>query len=358
MVTEIARRFWGGEEAADFTTLKPAPEAARRIQDRQLAKECLCVCDWMYPVLDIPVEDGDTSVMTGVVGNPALEAAVLRAAIGGDWDEDSLNRVGERVFQLQRAILLREGHTPLEDDVLPTEWHEVPLDGHVADPDCLVPGPDGRIVSRLGARIGMEDYLPARDAFYRLRGWDCRTGLPAVSHLNDLELHDVAEDLADAGLAVAAARGPSPGTRISRLAAGTVTRLRSRRERTAASGTAAFGPPLDDGEIDAILRREAVKYADQRIVHNFAGWNKSMQYTFPDVGRWYLIPFSEGLPGEPERLEEPLPSPDIEYEMDSCILRAMDTGRINGMQAYQKRLLKTRASFGDLMKPQSLNQVS
>ena len=354
MVKEIARRFWGGEEAADFTSLKSAPGAARRIQDRQLAKECLCVCDWMYPVLDIPVTEGDPQVITGVVGDPALEAAVLRTAIGGDWNEDALNRVGERVFQLQRAILLREGHRPLEDDVLPDEWHEVPLDGHVADPDCLVPGPGGRTVSRLGARIAMEEYLPARDMFYRLRGWDCRTGLPAVSRLKELELPDVAKALAEAGLAVEKARGPSLGTRISRAAA----RLFSRRGPSSDSGAAAFGPSLDDEEIHAILRREAVKYADERIVHNFAGWNRSMQYTFPDVGRWYLISFSDGLPGDPERLDEPMPSPDIEYEMDSGVLKAMDEGEINGMQAYQKRLLKTKASFGDLMKLQALNKVS
>ena len=356
MVQEIARRFWGSEEAADFSNLRGAAEAARRIQDRQLAKECLCVCDWMYPVLDIPFAGDDTSAVSGVVGNPALEAMVLRAAIGGDWNELSLNRVGERVFQLQRAIMLREGHKPLEDDVLPVEWHEVPLDGHVADPDCLVPGPGGQTVSRLGARIGMDDYLPARDEYFRLRDWDCRTGLPSRSGLESLGLSDMVRRLDVDGLIVDTARGPGIGTRMIRR----LRKLRSpsRKARGTASETAIYGPSLSDEQIGEILQREASRYADERIAHNFSGWNKSMQYSFPDVERWYLIPIEDGAPGTPRRLESPLSKPDIEYEMDSCILKAMDQGQINGMQAYQKRLLKTKAAFGDLMKLQSLNKLN
>ncbi len=67
---------------------------------------------------------------------------------------------------------------------------------------------------------------------------------------------------------------------------------------------------------------------------------------------------NDGTPQAPERLEAPLDKPEIQYEMHSAVLKAMDEGVINGMQAYQQRRLKTRAAFGDLMKLQSLNKVS
>ena len=352
VVRGIAERFWGGEAAADLTTLKGKAAAARLIQDRNLAKECLCVCDWMYPVLDIPPQD-TSSHYAGIVGDPALESEVLRAAIGGDWNEAALMELGERVFQVQRAVMLREGHQPLTDDVLPDEWHQVPLDGHVADPDCLVPGPGGKTVSRLGALIAMDEYLPARDEFYALRGWDSRTGLPARNRLEALGLSGPAADLAAGGLLVEKARGPG----LTRRAARMVRRLGSLGRRTVLTAEN-LGPSLEDEEILAILNRERLKYADARIADNFTGWNKTMQYIFSDNDAAFLIRMVNGEPQPPEKIGSPEPKPEIQYEMHSAVLKAMDVGEMNGMQAYQKRLLKTKAAFGDLMKLQALNKVS
>ena len=257
------------------------------------------------------------------------------------------------MFQLQRAILLREGHRPLTDDVLPDEWHQVPLDGHVADPDCLVPGPGGETVSRLGALIAMDDYLPERDRFYALRGWDARSGLPSRERLEALGMGAVAADLATRGLLAEKARKPSLATQVARM-----LRRLARSAKKSKGGAEPLGPSLIHDEVMVILERETGKYADKRIAHNFAGWNKAMQYRFPDIDGWYLIPMEDGKPGNPRKLENPVERPEIQYEMHSSVLRAMDEGSINGMQAYQQRRLKTKAAFGDLMKLQALNKVS
>ena len=352
VVRGIAERFWGGAAAADFTNLKGKAAAARLIQDRNLAKECLCVCDWMYPVLDIP-PNGEASPYAGIVGDPALEAEVLRAAIGGNWDEAALMELGERVFQIQRAVMLREGHQPRTDDVLPDEWHNVPLDGHVADPDCLVPGPDGKTVSRLGALIAMDEYLPARDEFYALRGWDARTGLPARKRLEALGLRGLAADLSAEGMLAEKARGPGLARRAARMA-----RRLGRSGKKTSFKAENLGVSLDHDEIMTILDRERLKYADERIAGNFTGWNKTMQYIFPDIEAAFLIRMVDGQPQPPEMIDSPEPKPEIQYEMHSAVLKAMDVGEMNGMQAYQKRLLKTKAAFGDLMKLQALNKVS
>ena len=353
VVTGIAEQFWGGTDAADFTTLKGKAGAARLIQDRLFQGMPLCPCDWMYPVLDIPVKDGENSPLRGIVGDPALEAEVLRSVIGGDWDKAALAKLGERVFQLQRAVLLREGHRPLADDVLPAEWHKVPLDGHVADPDCLVPGPGGETVSRLGSFIAMDDYLPERDIFMLCGDGTPRTGLPSRERLEALGMGSVAADLASRGLLVEKARKASAMTLVYRG-----VRRMARSTKRSKAGAEPLGPSLAHEEIMSILERETGKYADKRISHNFAGWNKAMQYRFPDVDGWYLIPMEDGSPGSPRKLKVPLDSPEIQYEMHSSVLKAMDEGTINGMQAYQQRRLKTKAAFGDLMKLQALNKVS
>jgi len=189
----IARDFWGGEAAADFTTYEGKALAAKLIQDRQYAKECLMLCDWVYPMLDIRNSEDHA-------GDPALESSILSAVIGKEVDEQSLNGIAERVFNLQRAVLLREGHRAGQDDHLPEEWYTKPLESHAADPECLVPGKDGEPVSRLGAVIDKKEFEQMRNEYYQIRGWDAATGLQTRQKLEKLQLKDVADDLEVRGL--------------------------------------------------------------------------------------------------------------------------------------------------------------
>jgi aldehyde:ferredoxin oxidoreductase len=184
----IARRFWGSEAAADFSTYEGKALAAKKIQDRQYAKESLMVCDWMFPLLDIPNSEDH-------IGDPALESKIVSAVLGKDLDEQSLNRIGERVFNLQRAILAREGHRGRSDDKLPDEWHTSPLETHVADPDCLVPGENGEPISRVGAVVEKQEFERMKDEYYELRGWDVATGRQTKRKLEEMGLDDTVEGL-------------------------------------------------------------------------------------------------------------------------------------------------------------------
>jgi aldehyde:ferredoxin oxidoreductase len=189
----IAARFWGGEPAMDSTTYDGKALAAKLIQDRQYAKESLMVCDWMYPVLDKPAGDDH-------VGDPGVEASLFSAVTGIETDEAGLRRYGERAFNLQRAILLREGRRPPGDDFLPAQWHTDPLDFHSVDPDLTAPGPGGKPVSRRGAVISRPDFENMLREYYGLRGWDPAFGLQKRKGLVDLDLPEVADDLETRGL--------------------------------------------------------------------------------------------------------------------------------------------------------------
>ena len=195
VIRAIAKRFWGSEMAADFSTYEGKALAAKMIQDRQYAKECLILCDWVFPVMEIKTSEDH-------VGDPTLESKILTAVTGDEIDEQSLYRTGERVFNLQRAILVREGHNGREDDRLPDEWHTTPLKKGVTNIECLVPGKDGEAISRIGAVVPREDFERMKNEYYQIRQWDVATGLQTRESLEKLGLQDIAQELEPMGLIV------------------------------------------------------------------------------------------------------------------------------------------------------------
>ncbi len=185
MARDIAARFWGGEEAADFTSPQGKAKAAKLIQDRQYAKECLILCSFLWPVMDSAKTEDN-------VGDPALEAGLISAVTGNSISEEELNLFGERVFNLQRAIYLRDGHQGTADDRLPESWYTVPTRWDMANPEMIVPGKGERVVSRKGEVVDGEVFERMKTEYYRLRKWEESTGLPTRGVLEDLGLADVA----------------------------------------------------------------------------------------------------------------------------------------------------------------------
>jgi len=350
----IAGRFWGGEQAGDFTTLKGKARAARLIQDRQYAKESLITCDWMYPVIDLPNSEDH-------IGDPGIESRILSAATGIDHAVEDLNRIGARIFELQRAILLREGHQARRDDLLPEEFHEQPLEGHVADPECLVPGANGQIVSRLGKRLEMRDFLRLREQYYELRGWDVKTGLQTRRGLAELDLGEVAEELESRGLLARRARRIPPPIRLVRrvgggLAAG-LDRLGGNGRGRGTDPATPAAPAMSREQLLQLLEEQRSRYGHPQVVQNFRGWNKALQYYISDFDEYFLIRMVDGVAQAPEPLSAPLEQPEVSYQMDSQTLLAMTGGEISGAEAFRRRRLKLKASFSDIMKLQSLDKL-
>ena len=189
----IAQRFWGSEAAADFSTSEGKALAAKMIQDREYAKDCLILCSFIWPIMD-------SEFTQDYVGDPTLESQLLSAVTGRRLDEQDLNRIGERVFNLNRAILIREGHRGREDDILPDSRYQIPLKADIANPELLVPGKGGQPLLRKGAMVDREGFEKTRDEYYQLRQWDAATGLQTRAKLEELGLEDIAPDLERRGL--------------------------------------------------------------------------------------------------------------------------------------------------------------
>ena len=189
----VAEKFWGGAAAADFSSFEGKALAAKKIQDRAYAKESLILCDFLWPIIWVRFAKEHT-------GDPAMESRVLSAITGQDIDEARLNKIGERIYNLQRAILIRQGWGGRKGDRLMDYLHEEPLQEVFFNPDCLVPGKDGEVVSRKGLRIERTDFEKLKSEYYELRGWEVKSGLQTETGLRDLKLGDVAADLKERNL--------------------------------------------------------------------------------------------------------------------------------------------------------------
>ena len=193
VVRGIAERFWGSEAAADMSTYEGKALAAKKIQDRVIGMECLILCDMMWPIQD-------RESTADHVGDPSLPGKLLAAVTGRDIDEEGLDRIGERVFNLQRAILVREGHRGRASDQPPERCFTHPLRFDHINPDCLVPARDWEPVSLKGAMLDRGSFERMKDEYYELRGWSVQTGLQTRASLEALGLGDVAADLERRGM--------------------------------------------------------------------------------------------------------------------------------------------------------------
>lgn len=190
---KAAQRFYGSEAAADLSTYEGKALAAKTIQDREHAKESLILCDMAWPIMT------STHTADGV-GDSSLESRFYSAVTGKDVNEQELCRFGEKIFNLQRALHIREGHRGRLDDKLPDFVFDAPLKYQTMNPEMLVPGPEGKPVSRKGAVLDRAQFENMKSEYYGLRGWDEATGKQTRSKLEQLGLGEVARVLENLNL--------------------------------------------------------------------------------------------------------------------------------------------------------------
>lgn len=188
VIRRIAGRYWGSEAAGDLSGTEGMALAAKMVQDREYADDCLVLCSFLWPMMD-------SQFTPDHAGDPSLESRLVQAVTGRDLDEEGLRRIGERVFNLNRAVLIREGHRGAEDDRLPEHWHTAPLKFDFTNPDLLLPGKGNESVSMKGRVVDRNAFEAMKEEYYRLRRWDPATGRPTGSTLSEAGLGDVAAGL-------------------------------------------------------------------------------------------------------------------------------------------------------------------
>ena len=192
---KVAEKVWGSAAAADFSTYEGKALAAKKLQDRVFFKESMVVCDLRWTMAQV-------NRALGTSPDTVSEAQVYSAITGKEIDDAGLAAYGERIFNLQRAILLRQGWQGRKGDSILDYFFTEPLKkGEIFfNVDGLMPGKDGEIISRVGAIVDKDGFEQMKTDYYEHRGWDAATGFPKKSKLRELKLNDVADDLAKRGL--------------------------------------------------------------------------------------------------------------------------------------------------------------
>ncbi len=197
LLRAIAKIYWGSEIAADFSTYEGKALAAKMIQDRYHAFDSLGLCSWAWPI----AECGGT-VSGDHIGDTTLESQIYSAVTGNEIDQEELYKIGERVFNLERAVLVRGGRKGREDDQLNETFFTVPLKAgqRLGECKCWVPGKNGELLIKNNAVVDREKFETTMDEYYQLRGWDIRTGFQTKARLEELGLEDIVGELEQSGL--------------------------------------------------------------------------------------------------------------------------------------------------------------
>jgi hypothetical protein len=183
-VLEVSRRVYGIEAAMDRdqSYVEGKAVAGKWHRDRAMIVNSLPVCDWCYPHL--------FSWHTMGYGDVTLEAQLFSSCTGVELTSEELDRCGERIWNLERAIeSVWYGRT--------RDWDEEILRSYY-----WTGRPDMHGERTLDPESFIADIL---EPYYRLSGWDDR-GVPAKAKLIELGLKDVVDVLgpatgdSDAGL--------------------------------------------------------------------------------------------------------------------------------------------------------------
>ncbi|MDD4635121.1 MAG: aldehyde ferredoxin oxidoreductase N-terminal domain-containing protein [Dehalococcoidales bacterium] len=142
------------------------PKMAIWDEHRSEIKCSLTLCDWAFPIVHFS----------------SAESKFLSAVTGRDTSEEELDFIGERLKNLQRAVLIRNHDRSREQEV-----NEIlPF---FKRPD----GTTGSIIDEGGFSLMVDNY-------YKQRGWDTITGWPTRTKYEQLGLGHVADEMARLGL--------------------------------------------------------------------------------------------------------------------------------------------------------------
>jgi len=179
----ISEKIFGTKTAIDHGTYAEKARVVALCQNKSAARNSLVLCDFLYPIFISQSRDDR-------MGDTSAESHFFTAVTGRDMNEDELDKIGERIFNLDRAILVRDGRTRREDTL---------YEAYFRDTDSIDPA-ISQSKHHLVLSVDHTKAVPrdifeeAKTEYYRLRGWDPGTGRPIRKTLVGLELTEVVKE--------------------------------------------------------------------------------------------------------------------------------------------------------------------
>jgi aldehyde:ferredoxin oxidoreductase len=154
-------------------------------QHESILKDSLALCDQSWPKLySFKTDDRYARVTVpqyGTIEGKAFEAYLYNMVTGTEINENELRKRTEAIFNLERALQVRNYGRSRKDDLAIIPYFETPEN---------IIGPSGKRES-----LDREKFIRLMDKYYQLRGWDPENGWPTEAKLKELGLADVAWEL-------------------------------------------------------------------------------------------------------------------------------------------------------------------
>ena len=162
-------RRYGAKESAFRLEYKGKGRLVKHYEEWSALSDCLSACK--NTIVNMEIIDFEEA------------AALLEALSGIAFTGEGVQQACERVINLERAFIVREG-IRRSDDTLPERFLKEPLPGEHPSK---------------GSVVELDVML---DEYYEARGWDLATGIPTGETLSRLGLDDITRDLLAAGIPV------------------------------------------------------------------------------------------------------------------------------------------------------------
>ncbi len=184
----LGAELWGSPDAIDAVgAYTPMNVYKARFAKWSLVRkelhDSLSVCNWMGPWAASPLKE------RGYRGDDSIESVLYSIATGDKKSREELDKVGERIFQLHRALTIRDMGTK----EMRTRHDTVP-DWVFTDKSGKAPFTKGTI------RMDPADIEKGKGMFYKECGWDEQTGAPRAETYRKLGLDYAAAELGKKGL--------------------------------------------------------------------------------------------------------------------------------------------------------------
>ena len=183
----MAKIFGSPDVIDDLKNWKPMNQYKAKFAAWSLFRkelhDSLTLCNWMWPFAFSPLKERNYE------GDTSFEAQLYSIVTGDKKTEKELDLVGERLFNLHRALTIRDMGTKdmrTQHDTVPDWVFDYPK-----DKQPFTPGHD---------KMDRADIEKGKDMLYQELGWDVKTGAPTRATLERLGLKDVADELAKKGL--------------------------------------------------------------------------------------------------------------------------------------------------------------
>ena len=172
-VRAVSAKVYGNPDVCDpaFEYDPPETKAIPAIwhHNRGMIVNSLVLCDYEHArVFSRLSEDG--------AADTALMSKLLSAGTGIETSEQELDKAGERIFNLLRAIDIRNYDRDRKVD-------EQTIDGF------MYPGKDDSVM------MDRDKFLKLLDKYYELRNWDKKSGRPNRAKMEELGLKEAADEL-------------------------------------------------------------------------------------------------------------------------------------------------------------------